>query len=507
MIAIVHTKSIWSPSDGDYSNTIVIYDDNWNDYGYRTTFHVVYCDQKRKVHSIGDLKIYNYDLDEMRTEKYYSAVSSTLPARIVHLDDKFCSLGQSLSYYKNLKTHFPESYFQILKQLNDIAVQPALKARFINEHGVQTSLLRESSAEKAINEARYLLDTDRLEQKDMSFSYCVAVPYSDIPVELAFNFTKDDNLPYRINILIGKNGTGKTQILSQLANSLSGISDTEEDRSTKFVGNRPPIDKVISISYSAFDSFKKHPIDKNNCPIDGTKPQMDGTTYRTNSYAYCGIQSEDGTLSLEQLNRKFEESFCLLRDKGREEAWKSIMNEVMESEHSGLIEDVVNGNFNSIRFSSGQHVLICLIIEALATIEKESLILFDEPEIHLHPNAIANTMRMLYKLLAEFDSYAIFATHSPLIVQETPTQYIQILDRIDDVLSVRKPAMECFGENITSITNEIFDVCSTESNYKTVLSALAKKLSYDEVRELFENNLSLNAMIFLKNCYRDKVMD
>lgn len=493
MIAIIHTKSSWPPSNGEYTNTLVIYDDNWNDYGYRTTFHVVYCDQSRKVHSIGDLKIYNYDLDEKRTEKYYSAVSSLLPPRIVRLDDKFCSLGQSLSYYKNLKTHFPKSYFEILKRLNDIAVQPALKEKFINEHGVQTSLLRESSAEKAINEARYLLNTDSLEQKDMSFSYCVAVPYSDIPVELAFNFTKNDNLPYRINILIGKNGTGKTQILSQLANSLSGITDVEEDRHARFIGKRPPVDKVISISYSAFDSFKKRPLGE--------------TSYFTNSYAYCGIQSENGTLSIEQLNQKFEESFRLLREKGREDAWHSIMSEVMESEHSGLIEEVVNGNFNSIRFSSGQHVLICLITEALATIEKESLILFDEPEIHLHPNAIANTMRMLYKLLAEFDSYAIFATHSPLIVQETPTQYIQILDRIDDVLSVRKPVMECFGENITSITNEIFDVCSTESNYRTVLNALAKKLSFDEVCELFDSNLSLNAMIFLKNCYRDKVMD
>ena len=67
--------------------------------------------------------------------------------------------------------------------------------------------------------------------------------------------------------------------------------------------------------------------------------------------------------------------------------------------------------------------------------------------------------------------------------------------------------MECFGENITGITNEIFDVCSTESNYKTVLSALAQKWSFDEVSELFGNNLSLNAMIFLKNCYRDKVID
>lgn len=493
MVTIVHSKSSWPPNDGERRNVLVIYDDNWNDYGYRTTFHVAYCDQDRKVHKIGGLKIYHYDLDEKRTETYHHAVSLLMPSEVVRLDDKFCSLGQSLSYYQNLKTYFPESYVEILERLNDIAVQPTLKEKFINEHGVQTSLLRESSAEKALNEADHLLETDRLKQKDMSFSYRVAVPYSETPVELAFNFTKDDDLPYRINILIGKNGTGKTQVLSQLANSLSGISDTAEDRGAMFIGKRPPIDKVISVSYSAFDSFKKRPAGEDE--------------YYTNSYAYCGIQSENGTLSIEQLNQNFQKSFVLLKEKGREEAWKSVMSEVMEAEHSNLIEAVLNGRFDSVNFSSGQHVLICLITEALANIEKESLILFDEPEIHLHPNAIANTMRMLYKLLDEFDSYAIFATHSPLIVQETPSQYIQILDRINDVLSVRKPAMECFGENITGITNEIFDVCSTESNYKTVLSALAQKWSFDEVSELFGNNLSLNAMIFLKNCYRDKVID
>ena len=64
----------------------------------------------------------------------------------------------------------------------------------------------------------------------------------------------------------------------------------------------------------------------------------------------------------------------------------------------------------------GQYILLCTMTEVIATIEKESLLLFDEPELHLHPNAVANTLRMLYKLLEEYDSYAIFATHSPLIV-------------------------------------------------------------------------------------------
>ena len=142
--------------------------------------------------------------------------------------------------------------------------------------------------------------------------------------------------------------------------------------------------------------------------------------------------------------------------------------------------------------------------EVVATIEKESILLFDEPELHLHPNAVANTMRMLYRLLEEFDSYAIFATHSPLIVQEIPSRYVQILSRIDNVLMVRTPALECFGENVTNITNDIFDVNGSESNYKTILNNLSKKMSFEDALEIFNGALSFNAMIYLKSCYKDE---
>ena len=112
-------------------------------------------------------------------------------------------------------------------------------------------------------------------------------------------------------------------------------------------------------------------------------------------------------------------------------------------------------------------------------------------------------MRMLYRLLEEFDSYAIFATHSPLIIQETPAAYIHILERFNNTLTVRNPEIECFGENITQITNEIFDVNSAESNYKSILKKMSKHLSYDEIIDLFDGKLSFNAMIYLKNCCVD----
>ena len=111
---------------------------------------------------------------------------------------------------------------------------------------------------------------------------------------------------------------------------------------------------------------------------------------------------------------------------------------------------------------------------------------------------------MFYRLLDEFNSYAIFSTHSPLILQEIPSRYIQILDRADNFLSVRKPDIECFGNDISDIVFDVFDVSNVESNFKTYLRKLSKSKSYTDIINLFDKRLSLNALVFLKNCYAEE---
>lgn len=270
-----------------------------------------------------------------------------------------------------------------------------------------------------------------------------------------------------------------------MANSLSGYTDALE--AGAFVDRRPPVDKVMSISYSAFDCFRKPP---------------EGTDSRSVfSYVYCGIQSEQGTLSLPQLKENLKRAFLTIKERGRQEIWNRVLSELMEAEHQRTLELISAERFNEVNLSSGQQILICTITELIANIENESIILFDEPEIHLHPNAIANMVRMFYRLLDEFNSYAIFSTHSPLILQEIPSKYIQILDRVDNSLNVRKPDIECFGNNISEIVFDVFDVTSVESNFKSHLRKLSQNKSYNDILELFDGNLSLNALIFLKSCY------
>ena len=406
--------------------------------------------------------------------------------KINQLDKNFCSLGQSINYYTNLKHFFPDNYREILIRLNDIATNNDLRKEFINCHGVKNSLLRESSAYKALEEANFYL-RNKTNLNDLSFTLNYKAPYSDNETNIEFNFKKNDIFPYRINVLVGKNGTGKTYLLTRLANLLSGLTDEYEDYDTFFLGNRPAFEKIISISYSAFDSFKKK--------------RAGESLY---SYVYCGIQSEKGNLSLDNLKDNFKESLKKVKDLNRYENLKLVLNELMENENDKIIEKIDKMDLDEIKWSSGQHILISTITEILANIEEESILLFDEPEIHLHPNAIANVMRMFNKLLEIYNSYAIFATHSPIILQELLSEKIIILQRVHDILLSRKPKIECFGESISEIVSEIFNVLSSESSYKDILTSASSKMSETEILEFFQRKLGLNAKIFLKSLYKGK---
>lgn len=129
--------------------------------------------------------------------------------------------------------------------------------------------------------------------------------------------------------------------------------------------------------------------------------------------------------------------------------------------------------------------------------------MIDEPEIHLHPNAISSFMRMLNKLLENFNSFAIISTHSPIVLQEIPAKYVRVFD--NNVFYETRLWEECFGDNISKIITNVFNVRPDESNYKAFL--LEKKeegLTKEEIEELFDNKLSINAELYLNLLYGDE---
>lgn len=471
--------------------SIVLTTDDWNDwFGAETLFHAKYYKTEDSFPiNLGDIKIMT--TNEKCTRK-------VIPEHFTRLDKTYCSLGQNLNYYEKINNLDDKDKKDILSGLRDVATSSNILSLFKQNNTFKNSLLRFSEAEKALKEARKYFGGSI--SKTLKFSYECQLESASAPHIVKLDF-EEDFLPYRINAFVGKNATGKTKVLTELSSSLSGAKRSK----SSFLPERPSFSKIITISYSAFDELYKPFEDISN--IEHSNKDERKEESKLFSYKYCGLRNKQGVLSLKELEHQFIEAFESVKERGREDEWIKIMRNVFEEEHLELIHNIKSSQSSyslSNLLSSGQNILLSTITDVIANIEVDSLLLFDEPEIHLHPNAIANFMRMFYEILERFDSYAIISTHSPIILQEVPSKYISVFSRIDNIPLINLPSLECFGENISTITNDIFDVREHESNYKTYLKYMANRMSKDEIIDLFEDELSFNALTFLNAIYKRK---
>ncbi|MPM02395.1 hypothetical protein SDC9_48643 [bioreactor metagenome] len=476
---------IWNRRN-DYNRNfpcVIVENNGWDDFGYKTLFQIYFCERSyHQKEYIGDTKILCID-DNTTVNK--------LPEHFRNLDDKFCSLGQSIDYYRKLNALNAAYKEEILIGLRDVVYSNEIYNRFKDLYSFDVSLLRSTEPQRIIrNRDKILNDIDFRGDTRFNFTFKKKLEYASKEHEIEFDFSKKPYLPNRINALIGKNGTGKTKILSNLAESL--VLNIKNCFSVI-----PPFSKIVAISYSYFDEFYKP---KTNDLNSGLKKDPDNIFF---NYVYCGIKDGNALLSTDKIKDKFNNSIKLIKEKGRMVKWRNIMEEILEDEYIYLLDEILENKEVEI-LSSGQYILVSSITEVIANIENESLILFDEPEIHLHPNAISNLMRMLNKLLEEFNSYAILSTHSPIIIQEIPSYYVKVFERFNNTPVITSLSIESFGENISNIINEVFKVKNTESNYKQYFKEMLDNIEYEEIISMFDNQLSFNAMTYLNILSKQK---
>lgn len=147
--------------------------------------------------------------------------------------------------------------------------------------------------------------------------------------------------------------------------------------------------------------------------------------------------------------------------------------------------------------SSGQSILAHFVTALLAWIEPNSIVLFDEPETHLHPNAVAYLFNVLTSVLENHDSFAIIATHSPIVLQEIPRKRAIVFEREGNITTARPLGLESFGESISELTRHVFETNEIPTLYRRILRNLANEESLEETMERFEDGLSMNAQAYL----------
>lgn len=462
----------------------VLNKNRWDDFGYSTQYEVEYYNEEGQGSFIGFTKFFDKNNEE-----------NELPWSFTSLGDEICSLGQSNEYYENIREildkEVSEYYFEAV---NDVAINRGVLDDFEHEHVFKVSLLRSSEAQKALKEG-YRIYKDLPIDNVLKFNFSTDIGNALKPHSIDFDFTEIDDLPFRIKVLIGKNGTGKTQFISRLSSTLSGYKEEGSFSTTHL----PPFSRVIAVSYSLFDRFPK--------------PQQT----RTYSYYYCGFQgARGGFLSPNQIQARLKKAFSGLEKSKRLDVYGDCLSKVLSDELALQVMDEDFIEFNPKEFvlydkegnsnySSGQIIMILMLAEVIAYIRDESLLLFDEPETHLHPNSISRFINVINTILKKFNSYAIITTHSPQIVQEVPSKDVVVLERISDVPSVRKLDLESFGENLNTITERIFHTINHDEYYREVLLRLSKNKDYDEVLRIFDKNsltLSFSAKIYLQSIYK-----
>lgn len=535
--------------------------DDFDDFGNQTLFRMYY--KRRKIGNyefIGKIKILN-------SQDYI--VRKVIPPNFQTLKNEYCSLGQSIEYYRRLKElnkNDSELGREILVALNDIAINSDIKDKFSDQNGINNSLMRDSEAYHAFKQGHNVFygKSSHIEEK-VSFTYTYD---KEMDRKVYFEFNDESGLPNRINVVVGKNGTGKTKMLSSLASVLSGYNRMGDKYD---VDERPQFSRYIAVSYSAFDNFEK-PFGKkysksaivkekihimkemqqqrDKCKVKADKDkdfkalweyfnyfiseietfereqgfadyfnrllrgdevdEPEALDNQIGSYVYCGLLREHRLISEDEMFEAFKINLSEIIRMSRVKEWKSVMKNIFDEVadlklifENGKInaDEVIEENFRSL--SSGQKIMLHIFTQVIMSITEDSLLLIDEPEIHLHPNAISNFMRMLNKLLIKFNSFAIISTHSPIILQEIPSKYVRVFDNnafYDDRLWE-----ECFGDNISRIITNVFNVRPDESNYKTFF--LGKKeegMSKEEIESLFEDKLSMNAEMYLNFLYKDE---
>jgi predicted ATPase len=486
------SQNAYPPKAGN--NTCYLIVSNWNDYSFVTTFALSLHDEEGNHHEIGNVRIGFVG----QTEK--TATYKKLDKIFEHeLPANFFSLGMHPEYYDNLYKLKNKLGEELLNALKDVVFSQKSLDLAEDESVFSIALLRDTSITAVKGKYTRILNGDpELTSFDFAFS-----PTDNMFGGKNIEFdVEDESIPStNVHAIIGTNGTGKTTFLNKM---VEAIIEPKEDsgKVIEFRGrvSGSPIDQnyfssLTSISFSAFDTFV--PPEEQSNPAKGTcyfyvglkKPGSDGALKNLSELREDMCESMIDCF-YDNTNKKVGRFHHVLKLLSSDQNIASFNLEkfydefsVLKSRHLALanfdekplgekdFRDICRARFLKIlpQMSSGHAIVLLTTFNLIATVDDKSLVLIDEPESHLHPPLLSAFIRALSWLLHKVNGVAIIATHSPVVLQEIPKSCVWKIIRSGDETVAIRPDIETFGENVGTLTREIFGLDVDKSGFITVL--------------------------------------
>lgn len=532
---VLFANTLVSPLPGQI--IIVPVSDGWNDFGFkiRSKYVARMSDDDEQVSGemfIGFLPPKNASVSE--TEAFNErrvSVSDVLDEhdqRVVSSKDApfFFTMHPGMSFYRKLvRALGPGNADVLLRSVNDLVIykysQNAWVEQALTSEVFSHGFMRDSEPFFAFNNADSVLggvdaeDFSAISQKlDLTFS----LEGYENPHEIKLRFSSESLIPRRINILIGKNGTGKSQALKSFCRAAlmyrdSTVNLVDSEREDK----RPMISRILAIATPGETG--------NTFPPERKKTQK--MFYRRLNLTRNGRAGSSRSISesLVQLARSNDEIGAFTR-------WGLFL---------GAIEDVLpvdsiviaqkGGDYlpigslrsggestrltrwanvdhnadprlliseNAYPLSSGQLTFFKFCLLCCLYIENGSFVLMDEPETHMHPNLISEFVGLLDYLLQNTGSQAILATHSAYFVREVPKEQVQVFHETENhIINVDNPRLRTFGATVDAISQFVFsedaEVRLTDKIYEQV-----KGRTFDSVDKEIGEQISLAALMDLR---------
>ncbi|MHA6829519.1 AAA family ATPase, partial [Ralstonia pseudosolanacearum] len=152
-----------------------------------------------------------------------------------------------------------------------------------------------------------------------------------------------------------------------------------------------------------------------------------------------------------------------------------------------------------IELSSGQRLFAYIVINLLGAIRRNSLVLIDEPELFLHPTLEIQFVEMLKEILSRFNSKALLATHSEVMVREVPANCVHVFQRTSEGLAISNPPFQTFGGDIQRISSYVFgDNAVSKPFEKWLIQKVDEFGSADALIEAMGNDLNEELIVQIK---------
>ncbi|RQX84576.1 ATP-binding protein [Burkholderia anthina] len=483
----------------------------WDDFDYIVTFQV-HRSHNRQRQSFGEIKVLVNGYQD--TSKYFIEHGTPDGKSIDITDllkpDKVVSLASDIDYYQRLRKALSDDALTYLDGICDASYNYVQFPQYSTWPGFSGSLFRDGTAARAILKKGKQIALGRY-IPEKKFDITVDdLPQTFDPV--TFNFDNERALGRtNINLVIGKNGVGKTTILRRIVDHIAGLAANGQ--------SWPYFHKVIVAAHSPFEDF-----DTKNALIDrlrehyalpdtvapSQKDRHERQQLYVNEYSYIGFKNDDNAFSLSwpkehsakslvkimeydndnlwwTEDSRFDRLFDTLRlsidfdclslstcDGGKLEFRKeesASRKTIRERKTSIDFEKGItfNKDGRALSLSSGQRVYSYLLPCLVAEIDEESLLIIDEPELYLHPTMEIGLINMVKYLLTKTTSNAIIATHSSVMAREVERDGITLLRHVDGRTQSSRPGFETFGAPIDLIIGEAFDDYRIKKPYEETL--------------------------------------